>query len=548
MGGEDGVPKTPEWAEAKCGIPARQIKALARHWAKHNVTIGHCNGGSYIRSCYAHEPARLEIALLTMQSLGKPGRNQLKFIEWGLYNQDDQNAAPRPEFHPSNGAVKQTSKGLLSNDPFIPKTLIPEAVYGGYTSDNPLTWYGTTQSGSPANDQFIQYRYPWKGEEPIHMIWSDTPCWETCWNEGNLFTKALRHPSIEFFMVQHPWMENDCLVADIILPVSTLFEQEDIMYDVCSGDYMMFYYEDEAVSPYGEALSDYHIVEEIAKKLGKVEAHTLGRTDYEWFKLGFEKSGIEDRMTWDEFMEKKYYICPTAEDWQDDPAGFIGFYEDPEGHPLSTPTGKIEFYSAYLAEYFPDDKERQPTPKWIETGVTHPSERLNTPRAEKYPFLLVSNHPRWRVHANMDDNPWLREIETCKVVGSDGYAYEPVWINPKDAEKLGVENGDVVKLYNERGWVLGGAYVTERIRESVVLQDHGARLDPIVRGESDRGGANNLIAPSATTSKNCAGEVTSGFLVGVERVDVFELAEQYPEAFSRKRDPEYGNIVEAWLA
>ena len=90
--------------------------------------------------------------------------------------------------------------------------------------------------------------------------------------------------------------------------------------------------------------------------------------------------------------------------------------------------------------------------------------------------------------------------------------------------------------------------MTERIMPHAVLQDHGARIDPIVPGVSDRGGSNNLIAPKAIISKNCAGEVTSGYLVGIEKVDVFELAKQYPEAFSRKYDPETGVIVDAWIA
>src|SRR5699024_7655480 len=126
---------------------------------------------------------------------------------------------------------------------------------------------------------------------------------------------------------------------------------------------------------------------------------------------------------------------------------------------------------------------------------------------------LVSNHPRWRIHANFDDCPWTREIETCKVVGEDGYAYEPVWIHPTDAEKPGIKSGDIVELLNERGTVLGGAYVTERIMPGAVLQDHGAETDPIVSGVGgiDRGGANNLICPSNPSSKNAAGEVTGGF-------------------------------------
>ncbi|MGB9860574.1 MAG: dehydrogenase, partial [Moorellaceae bacterium] len=104
------------------------------------------------------------------------------------------------------------------------------------------------------------------------------------------------------------------------------------------------------------------------------------------------------------------------------------------------------------------------------------------------------------------------------------------------------------RIYNDRGWVLGGAYVTERIMPGVVYQDHGARLDPIVPGEGDRGGANNLICPTNTTSKNCAGEVTSGYLVGIEKVDVEALKKQYPEAFNRPYDPYYGVRLEAWIA
>ena len=42
--------------------------------------------------------------------------------------------------------------------------------------------------------------------------------------------------------------------------------------------------------------------------------------------------------------------------------------------------------------------------------------------------------------------------------------------------------GDVVRVFNDRGWVLGGVYVTERIVPGAVLQDHGARVDAIVAG------------------------------------------------------------------
>jgi trimethylamine-N-oxide reductase (cytochrome c) len=67
----------------------------------------------------------------------------------------------------------------------------------------------------------------------------------------------------------------------------------------------------------------------------------------------------------------------------------------------------------------------------------------------------------------------------------------------------------------------------------VLYIDHGARYDPIVIGELDRGGAINNITPRKVTSRNAAGHAVSGFLVEVERVNLDELRKQYPEAFKR---------------
>ena len=195
----------------------------------------------------------------------------------------------------------------------------------------------------------------------------------------------------------------------------------------------------------------------------------------------------------------------------------------------------MEFYSQRLAEHFPDDEERPPIPKWVEKGESH-DERLSGDRAKKYPYLVVSNHPRWRVHSQHDDMQWLREIVTCKMIGPDGYAYQTIWINPKDAEKHGIRNGDVVEAFYERGSVLVGAYVTERIMPGVVSIDHGARYDPIVPGCLDRGGAINTITPRNTTSKNATGMVSQGFLVDIKRADLDALRREYPEAFSRPYD------------
>ena len=89
-----------------------------------------------------------------------------------------------------------------------------------------------------------------------------------------------------------------------------------------------------------------------------------------------------------------------------------------------------------------------------------------------------SNHPRWSVHSQHDDITWLREIETCKVTGPDGYQYQPVWLHPSDAEQRGIKHGDIVSIFNERGTVLGGAYVTERIMPGVVVHRPRRQVGP----------------------------------------------------------------------
>jgi molybdopterin guanine dinucleotide-containing S/N-oxide reductase-like protein len=527
LGKEDGVLKNPEWAAPLCGVPEHTLKALARDWASRTTSIVHNAGGSYQRGPYATEPARLEVLLLAMQGLGKPGVHQASLLMGS--------GTPRGKVVPRlRPAFRGDARGKPAQS--IYKPLLHQAIL-----HPPVSWYSSSNF-SPVEDQFKKYKYPVEGGSEIHMIWSDEGCFTACWNCGNKMIDAFRHPKIEFILTQHPWMENDCLFADIILPVNTKLEEEDIGCGY-SNQFDLFFPEKQCIDPIEESKSDYEIVGEIARKLGCYEEFTEGKTIVEWIKSAYHDSGVAPMVSWDELNEKGYYVIPTAPDWEKAPAGMIDFYRDPEAHPLHTSSGKIEFYGQWLAEHFPDDPERPPVPHWIPEGVTHQESRQSK-RAAEYPLLLVSNHPRWRVHAEHDDVTWLREIPTCKIKGPEGYLYEPLWINPEDASARGIKSGDIVKLFNERGAILGGACVTERIIPGAVYQDHGARLDLITFG-LDRGGSNNLISPAGTTSKNASGMATSGYLVEAEKVSFEQMEEwkkQYPEAFKIKPSPDAVNV------
>jgi molybdopterin guanine dinucleotide-containing S/N-oxide reductase-like protein len=547
MGKEDGIPKTPEWASKKCGVPEWTIKALAREFAAKITSIAHYFGGSYVRGPFSHEPARLECILLGMQGLGGPGVHQSQITYTGM---------PRAEglrstrfFNPqlSERLTKPVRTTIAAwGKQLLPKTFVQEGIF-----NPPLTFMGNGGIESPTEDQFIKYTYPLEeGGYEIHMIWTDTPCRITCWNHGNWTVEAFQSPKIECVVAQHPWLENDCLLADIILPSNTTLEVEDIVTNVRQGPHFhSIAIMEQAVQPVGESKSDYEVVLEVAKKLGMGEQFTEGKTTEDLEKQVFDDMEIDYLINWEEFKEKKYFVFPVAKDWEQDPPGFRLFYNDPEKNPLPTPTGKLEFYSERLAQHFPDDKERPPIPKWIEKSATH-DERLSSEKTSMFPLLLMSNHGRWRVHAQADDISWTREAPTCKVIGADGYKYEPLWMNPKDAEKRGIKDGDIVKIFNERGIVLCGAIVWERMMPGVVYVDHGARHDPIVPGKVDRGGAINTIAPLGITSRNCVGEATSGYLVDVQKLrgeEMDEWQKQYPEAFKREYDPASGLRFNGWV-
>jgi molybdopterin guanine dinucleotide-containing S/N-oxide reductase-like protein len=542
LGKEDGNAKTPKWAEPLCGVPSRIIKALARDWAKKATSLVHSNGGGLIRGAFSTEPARMEVVLMGMQGLGKPGANQFKLIEWAIFNDPNQMALPKSKVFPD---IQPAHHGFnFQNIPkqIIPKTLIAEAIL-----NPPLEWYGTTVLAAPRENQFVKYKYPAEGCSELHMIWTDSPCWITCWSCGNLFIEAVRKPQIEFMMAQQPWMENDCLYADIVLPVSTKFEEDDVAADGGSGVYNTVIRERQCIEPVGESRSDYDIACAVAERLGLLKEYSGGKSVEEWIKYGFEVSGAKDYISYEKWLEKDYIIFPTDPDWKKGVPGLRAFYDDPVKNPLPTPTGKLEFYSQTLAEKFPDDDERPPYPKYIPYNDTH-QESLLLPRAKKYPLLVVSNHPRWGVHANHDDVTWFREIKTCRIKGPDGYQYHTVWIHPADAAKRGISDGDVVTIYNERGATLCGAMVTERIMPGAISTDHGARHDPIVHGKIDRGGVINTIVPKDLVSKNCAGMATCSFLAEVEKTDLDEMMKQYPEAFKRPFHPTTGPCPEAFMS
>ena len=133
----------------------------------------------------------------------------------------------------------------------------------------------------------------------------------------------------------------------------------------------------------------------------------------------------------------------------------LGVLVDGEGRRgFPTPSGKLEFFSSTLRDWgWPE----LAVPTYLPNQVSRA--RMDAPDA----FALV---PTFRlpvlVHTRTGNAKWLNEIAHSN----------PVWINPEDAERIGVRDGDLVRVETETGYLVNHAWVTEGIRPGVVAMSH----------------------------------------------------------------------------
>jgi anaerobic selenocysteine-containing dehydrogenase len=118
-----------------------------------------------------------------------------------------------------------------------------------------------------------------------------------------------------------------------------------------------------------------------------------------------------------------------------------------------TPSGRLEFYSSTLARWgWPEHA----LPTYIRSHV-HP-EALGPDR-----FCLISTFRLpVHIHTRSANAKWLDEIAHSN----------PVWIHPRDAARMGVVTGDLVRVESEIGYLVNKAWVTEGIRPGVVACSH----------------------------------------------------------------------------
>jgi molybdopterin guanine dinucleotide-containing S/N-oxide reductase-like protein len=534
LGRTDGIPRTPEWAAEICGVPARTIRALAREWgSKKTMLAAGTRGGESgaCREAYGTEWARLMVYLAAMQGLGKPGVNI-----WGTTMGAPFN--PRPEYPGYNpGGINCLAKKPAIN--FVKQTinrlLVPEAIL-----HPPVSWRGPGVCAESLDQQFEQYTYPEKGYSEVKMFYRYGGSYFSTLVDTTKWARMYQSPKLEFVVNQDCWWVNETHFADVVLPACTNLERNDIsewahpggasLHSSIECNHRVLVYQQKCIDPLYESKSDYWILTQLAERLGLKEAFTEGNSEEDWIEKIFYSSDLPKCISFAEFKTKGYYVAGVAKDYKPTPA-LRWFYED---RPVDTPdfynprknteragdlgtySGKIEFVSQSLKTHLPADSERPPLARYIPSWEGYQSDL-----AGKYPLQLISPHPRMSFHTHHDTHSaWLSEMPANRIV-KNGYAWHVVRLHPSDAASRGIQDGDTIKLYNDRAAVLGIAQVTERMRPGTVHSYEGSgKYEPIEPGNSrspDKAGCVNALSSSRLISQNVPGMAPNSCLVEICR-------------------------------
>jgi anaerobic dimethyl sulfoxide reductase subunit A len=445
LGTRDGFPKTPDWAEAITTVPRDTIARIAREYATIKPGVLY-QGYGMQRRAYGEQVVRAGCVLASITgNVGVSGG-------WasGLANQVPD--APYWNVFPvGDNPIKVT----------IPVFLWTEAVLRGkeMTSADGII-------GADRLDNDIKLIYAVASNILINQH-----------ANVNRSAKILQDESrVEFIVVQDQFMTPSAKFADVILPACTQFETWGVEDGWKYGDEVILM--PQLVEPLGQTKSDYRICAEIAERLGVGAAYTEGRDELAWVEWCLDQyraTRFPDLPTLDEFERSNIgvYARPVTT-----PAvAFEDFRADPEKYPLDTPSGKIEIFSQRLCEMNKPD-EIPAIPKYIQEW-----ESPFGPEAEKYPLQVMGHHTLHRVHSTHDNNDWLEEAFPQRV-----------FINPIDAAARGIADGDLVKVFNDRGATILPCRLTNRILPGVMDLPQGAWWSPDEDGIDRRGCVNVLTS------------------------------------------------------
>ena len=434
----DGVRKTPEWAESITGVPAETIRRLAREFATEKPAAIHC-GYAPGRTRYGEQFHRAAYTLAAITgNIGIPGGNT------GCSGGAKRRISGGMPFG-SNPTGARVASNLLAD-------LLARGKAGGYPAD-------------------------------IKMIYS---AFGNLLNQcANVNKTVAALDAVEFIVVQDHFETPLGRYADVLLPATTFWERNDMQTPWSGAGHYTFFMR-QAIAPVGECRNDLDILTDLAERLG-IEGYN-DKTELDWLREFCAGTEIDDFET---FRAQGLARLPAPEDL----VAFAREVRDPEKHPFSTPSGKIEVYSMSIAAN-PDMYGLGAVPAiptWIPPIEPDP----------RYPLMLCHGKSRARTHSIHDNQETLSRADR-----------RDVWVHTEDAAARGIADGQVVRVFNGRGATVLPARVTDRIARGVVGMKEGVWFTPDGQGTDTRGCSNVLTEDSsspagASTYNTCLVEIAA---------------------------------------
>jgi anaerobic dimethyl sulfoxide reductase subunit A len=490
MGNDDGIEKTPQWAEEKCAVPAETIQGLANligttrpAWLWAHWSLSRKSHGEQVVSTF--------IALQSMLGYwGKPGGG--------------------PHFHPgptrpiplriswgTEGEYKVPK--LFRSHHWAQACLLLDKVRSGKMSEeeyrNKVGWRTDPALVKQFNPRFLFWGGGNKPHASNHVV---TAC-----DSANEQVKAMHR--MDFIVTMHSVMNPTVQQADIILPALDWMWEEKNISQSGYGGFESINYCPGVAEPRGEVKPWAWVYTRLAQKLGidPKKFFKYYTSDENW-DADWERSIKDAYSTLEDFFNKKGKVIPAWEKFikgdfincdelEDRP--FTGWDDQiKEGKPFKTKSGKIELHSEYIADETHRGKgdHRDPFGRLYENmpadwGDMTPSPTymptirgMDDGLVNKYPLMLLTSHSRYRVHYLFWEHNWLR----------DHVYRHRVWINVADAKARNIKDNDSIMVFNDRGKLIMPAYVTSRIMPGVIIIHHGGKYIP------DKHGIDHGAAPS----------------------------------------------------
>ena len=243
-------------------------------------------------------------------------------------------------------------------------------------------------------------------------------------------------PQLEFLVVSEHFMTASAELADLVLPAATIFERLDLI----PGIFLQL--QQPAVAPEGESKSEFDIFKGLAERMGFGELFQETPQHYLEEALTSTDALLEG-ITFDRLRREGPLLMNRPVE------PYVSFQD----YRFQTPSGRIELYKEELVAHGAQ------LPFYHEPIEATP----HNAAIQRLPLTLLFSHSPYRIHSTFANMPMLKKFEP-----------EPILkINPADAAARGVADGDVVRVYNDRGMVTVRSQIDAGLRAGVLVLPEG---------------------------------------------------------------------------